>query len=84
MASLPDRDRELLQLIGWEQLDQRSAAQVLGCSVGALKVRLHRARRRLHAAMADLGPDPGPDGPRPVAAVPLHFPGTAPQMEDLR
>ena len=51
MAALSDRDRELLQLIGWEGLDQRAAAQVLGCSVTALKVRLHRARRRLLTAL---------------------------------
>ena len=85
MASLSDRDRELLQLIGWEQLDQRSAAQVLGCSVGALKVRLHRARRRLHAAMAggDPAPDPGEGGPCPAVGS-LHSTCSASEMENLR
>jgi RNA polymerase sigma-70 factor (ECF subfamily) len=33
MSTLSMRDRELLVLIGWEQLDQRAAAEVLGCSV---------------------------------------------------
>jgi len=90
LASLSGRDRELLQLVGWEQLDQRAAAQVLGCSVGAFKVRLHRARRRLHAAMAEPDPDagPGPDrgevGPRPASVVPLRSPRSAQEMENLR
>jgi RNA polymerase sigma-70 factor (ECF subfamily) len=51
MSTLSMRDRELLVLIGWEQLDQRAAAEVLGCSVAAVKVRLHRARRRLETAL---------------------------------
>lgn len=82
MASLSSQDRELLQLVGGEQLDQRSAAQALGCSVGALKVRLHRARRRLSAAMADS--DPGPDPSQSAAVVPMHRPCAAPEIENLR
>jgi RNA polymerase sigma-70 factor (ECF subfamily) len=48
---LSARDRELLMLIAWEELDPVSAARVLGCSRGALAVRLHRARRRLADAL---------------------------------
>ena len=40
---LPEGDREVLRLIGWEQLDLGQAAAAMGCS---LAVRLHRARRR--------------------------------------
>ena len=47
LRSMPEKDRELLLLIAWEQLHMRSAAAVVGCSVGAAGVRLHRARRRL-------------------------------------
>jgi RNA polymerase sigma-70 factor (ECF subfamily) len=51
LEGLSARDREVLILIGWDQLDQREAAAVLGCTVTALKVRLHRARKRLEAAL---------------------------------
>ena len=64
MATLSAPDQELLQLIGWEHLDRQAAAQVLGCSVPALKVRLHRARRRLEAALKS-GPEPGLGGTQP-------------------
>lgn len=53
LGALPVRDREALLLVGWEGLDQRSAAYALGCSVTAFKVRLHRARRKLAALLAD-------------------------------
>jgi RNA polymerase sigma factor (sigma-70 family) len=43
---LPDGDRELLALVGWEGLDHGEIATVLGCSRNAVRVRLHRARRR--------------------------------------
>lgn len=57
LAELSDHDRELLLLIAWEGLEPARAAKVLGCSRNALAVRLHRARRRLAAALAraDLG-----------------------------
>ena len=50
-AQLSERDREILLLIAWEGLDTTQAAGVLGCSRNALAVRLHRARRRLAAAL---------------------------------
>ena len=37
----------MLRLVAWDGLDVREAAQVLGCSQGAFRVRLHRARRKL-------------------------------------
>jgi RNA polymerase sigma-70 factor, ECF subfamily len=51
LRSLSDDDRELLLLIAWEELDPERAAQALGCSRRTLAVRLHRARRRLSAAL---------------------------------
>jgi RNA polymerase sigma-70 factor (ECF subfamily) len=51
LAELGDRDRELLLLIAWDGLTAAEAAKVCGCSRGALAVRLHRARRRLAAAL---------------------------------
>ncbi len=50
--SLSDKDRELLTLSGWEDLDPGEIGVVLGCSRNAARIRLHRARRRLRAALA--------------------------------
>jgi RNA polymerase sigma-70 factor, ECF subfamily len=59
-SALSEQDRELLLLIAWEGLEVAEAAQVLGCSRNVLGVRLHRARKRLAAALriAD-GPELG-------------------------
>ncbi|TDD30183.1 sigma-70 family RNA polymerase sigma factor [Actinomadura sp. KC06] len=53
MAALPDGDREILILVAWQGLTPRDAARVVGCSPAALRVRLHRARRRLARAAED-------------------------------
>ena len=45
-------DAELLQLLAWEQLSHAQAAVVLGCSVNAVAIRLHRARHRLADELA--------------------------------
>lgn len=47
LGQLPEPDRELLLLTAWEGLDLAEAATVIGCSRGAARVRLHRARKRL-------------------------------------
>jgi RNA polymerase sigma-70 factor, ECF subfamily len=47
LARLAPVDREALLLISWEELDHASAAAVVGCSIPAFRVRVHRARRRL-------------------------------------
>jgi RNA polymerase sigma-70 factor (ECF subfamily) len=54
VRALPDRDRELILLVTWEQLDVRAAAVVVGCSAGSAAVRLHRARRRLRAVLPSI------------------------------
>jgi RNA polymerase sigma-70 factor, ECF subfamily len=46
LAELSPADQEVLRLIEWEGLDVAEAAVVLRCTHTALKVRLHRARRR--------------------------------------
>jgi RNA polymerase sigma factor (sigma-70 family) len=48
-GSLAESDREVLRLVAWENLTPHEAAKVLGCTVVAFRVRLHRARRRLTA-----------------------------------
>ncbi|ROO90789.1 RNA polymerase sigma-70 factor (ECF subfamily) [Actinocorallia herbida] len=47
LATLPEDERELLVLVAWHGLSPRAAAKVIGCSPATLRVRLHRARRRL-------------------------------------
>ena len=47
LSRLSPGDREALLLIGWEGLDHGAAAEAMGCSSVAFKVRVHRARRRL-------------------------------------
>jgi len=49
---LSPRDREVLLLAAWEELDGAGLASALGCTKTAAAVRLHRARRRLMAALA--------------------------------
>ncbi|MFG3441911.1 RNA polymerase sigma factor [Nonomuraea sp. NPDC047897] len=49
---LSPQDRELLSLVGWEGLSTPEIARVLGCSRGAVRLRLHRARKRLARELA--------------------------------
>ena len=49
---LPEADRELLALAGWEGLDAGQIAATFGCSRNAARIRLHRARRRFAAELA--------------------------------
>lgn len=53
LADLAEPDRELLMLIGWEELTPTEAARTLGITSAAARVRLHRARRRLRERLAD-------------------------------
>jgi RNA polymerase sigma-70 factor (ECF subfamily) len=56
LAALSPLDAEVLKLSAWEDLGPEQIAYVLGCTPAAAKVRLHRARRRLAAALATPGP----------------------------
>ncbi len=46
LARLRPGDQELLRLVAWDELDQRSIGLMLGISVNAVAIRLHRARGR--------------------------------------
>jgi RNA polymerase sigma-70 factor (ECF subfamily) len=52
-ARLTEREREVLMLVAWDRLSSRDAAEVLGCSSAAFRVRLHRARRVLEQYLAE-------------------------------
>jgi RNA polymerase sigma-70 factor (ECF subfamily) len=43
--------RELLILVEYEGMALSEVAEVVGADVGAIKVRLHRARRKLRRAL---------------------------------
>ena len=58
MAGLRPEDRELLLLVSWEELSPSEAARVLEISALAARSRIHRARRRLRALLADLDSKP--------------------------
>jgi RNA polymerase sigma-70 factor (ECF subfamily) len=51
LARLPERYREAITLVAWDELEPAEAAAVLGLSPGAFRVRLHRARGRLRSEL---------------------------------
>jgi RNA polymerase sigma-70 factor (ECF subfamily) len=53
LRRLPGRDREALLLVGVGDLGPTEGAKVLGISVPALKMRIHRARQRLARLLAE-------------------------------
>ena len=55
LARLPEDKRELLLLARSGTLSYEQIAALLGCSVGALKVRVHRALHLLREAYARVG-----------------------------
>jgi RNA polymerase sigma-70 factor, ECF subfamily len=73
LATLTETDQEALRLVGWEELDLAGAAQAMGCSRGAMAVRLHRARRRLERALEEMADDE----PRPATGWPASHQRTS-------
>jgi RNA polymerase sigma-70 factor, ECF subfamily len=51
LRALPPADREALLLVAWEDLTPAMAAESLGISATAFRMRLLRARRRLSAGL---------------------------------
>jgi RNA polymerase sigma-70 factor (ECF subfamily) len=50
---LPDNDRAVILLFDIEGLSHEEIAGILGIDAGAVKVRLHRARKKLRAVLED-------------------------------
>lgn len=67
LATLRELDREALMLIGWEGLQPHEAAEVIGCSPRAFRVRLHRARQRLALALVEHSAASEPPHPTPAS-----------------
>ena len=60
LDALDDRDREILRLWAWEQLEPREIATVLGLTVNAATLRLSRSKKRLSAELSrQVGDDAG-------------------------
>jgi RNA polymerase sigma-70 factor (ECF subfamily) len=55
LANLSADDQEILRLVAWEELPHAQIAEVLGISVNAVAIRLHRARQRFAATLATRG-----------------------------
>jgi len=53
IGALPEALRACLMLRDLEGLDEKTVADILGCSVAVVKVRTHRARKKLRAALRD-------------------------------
>lgn len=58
LATLAAGDRELLVLTAWQGLTTQEAAKVTGSTPAAIRVRLHRARKRLKQALSAAGTPP--------------------------
>jgi RNA polymerase sigma-70 factor (ECF subfamily) len=52
LSKLRSADQEVLLLVAWDGLTSAEAACVVGCSAVAVRLRLHRARRRLAHLLA--------------------------------
>lgn len=64
LASLPERDAELLRLWAWEQLTAAEIAEALEITPNAASIRLHRAKERLREALRKNGAGAGHEGSR--------------------
>lgn len=53
VASLPPKDREIVRLRAYEELDYPQIALVLGCSIDAARQRLSRALKKLAVLLDD-------------------------------
>ncbi|WP_051191679.1 RNA polymerase sigma factor [Microbacterium luticocti] len=60
LTLLPTAQQELLTMIYWDELTMAEAAAILKCRVGAVRVRVMRARRALRSMIERLNEDPDP------------------------
>jgi RNA polymerase sigma factor (sigma-70 family) len=56
LAGIAGADRDVLLLVAWAQLSCEEAAEALGIPAGTARSRLHRARTKTRAALADADP----------------------------
>ncbi|MFD0902216.1 RNA polymerase sigma factor [Actinomadura sediminis] len=56
LAALPRKDRDVLLLVAWADFTYEQVGDALGVPVGTVRSRLHRARRKVRAALGDTNP----------------------------
>ncbi len=81
LSRLSFDDQELLRLLTWEDLSHDDVARVLGCSVNAVGIRAHRARKRLRAELERQVEAPAEGTPSPAGHGP-HRAGGRPDAPD--
>ncbi len=59
LAKLSKADRDVLLLVAWAELTSEEAGLALGIPAGTARSRLHRARKQIRKALADLGQPSG-------------------------
>ena len=57
IARLPDKQRTAYEMVRKDGLSLREAAQVLGTSINAIKLRIHRTYAKLHSALTGVAED---------------------------
>lgn len=73
LATLPDDYRAMILLADVEELSYKEIADVIGCPIGTVMSRLHRARRLMQKELVDgseqqtTAPDAGLDDAKPVS-----------------
>ena len=55
LAQLPENQRVALTLVTYQDLRYEDVAKVLGCSVGAVKALIHRARQKMRTLLIKAG-----------------------------
>lgn len=65
LMQLPEEKREVLVLSRFQELKHDEIAKLVGCDVGAVKVRVHRALQELKQVFYRLQSDRGVKGPDP-------------------
>jgi RNA polymerase sigma-70 factor, ECF subfamily len=56
---LPELDQEIITMLIWDELAPREVAAVLGLTPNVVRVRAHRARAKLKAALVNQDPEGG-------------------------
>ena len=74
IAALPPAERDAIMLVYLGDLSHKEAANQLGATLSAVKVRVHRGRKRLHSALVDeFGTQPIPTEMEPqMIQVTIH------------
>ena len=55
LAQLPENQRVALTLVTYQDLRYEDVAEILGCSVGAVKALIHRARQKMRKLLIKAG-----------------------------